>query len=527
MEMVDNDRKPVQLDLDAYKMLDNFKQQNRLSSMSEAVKYAVMKGSPNGEIDYMALSVLGTDGVLTVDAESPGTVTIDDLEKLLYALPAEYRAGAALFVNCRTDLAIRMFKKTNPYAREGEPESEHVWKSGPEDGRPTAFGYPVYVTDVLDDIPAPNESAVIALLGNPEYFIFKKYKKAGELEVPNAFRKLEIKQVDAKTKAFYDYFVNGKIDSKNLIIGGPDPEVDEENSGFALVPDEIEKKIRRAVAAKSLIRQLVSVRTICSDRIRIRSLDEATVGWNKIDVSDTTQRLIPSEDYQYVEDIKKFVQSTKPGVLDPEQVGKSLVDSEDALFIIGWGHKAEEPEGILNSKCNVVAAKSDGTITAYDALDVVYAVPIQYRPNASWLVNPKTEEILKTLIDGKGQHLWEESKTAGKPNTFMGYPIYTHEAMPIISSDSDAKVAIFGDLKSGYRIVDHTGMRMKRHDNGAVMVHERIGGSIVRPDAIRILKVSPDEHAQESHRNANKEVIDDLSNRLIGLYGEISKHPIN
>jgi HK97 family phage major capsid protein len=80
----------------------------------------------------------------------------------------------------------------------------------------------------------------------------------------------------------------------------------------------------------------------------------------------------------------------------------------------------------------------------------------------------------------------------------MGYPIYTHEAMPVISSDSDAKVAIFGDLKSGYRIVDHSGMRMKRHDNGDVMIHERIGGSVLRPDAIRILKVSADEHVKES-----------------------------
>ena len=59
-----------------------------------------------------------------------------------------------------------------------------------------------------------------------------------------------------------------------------------------------------------------------------------------------------------------------------------------------------------------------------------------------------------------------------------------------------AKVAIFSDIRSGYRIVDRLGMTVQRltelyAEAGLVgfKVHYRVGGGVIRPDPLRILNV--------------------------------------
>jgi len=60
-------------------------------------------------------------------------------------------------------------------------------------------------------------------------------------------------------------------------------------------------------------------------------------------------------------------------------------------------------------------------------------------------------------------------------------------------------VAIFGDLRSGYRILDRLGITIQRltelyAEYGLIgfRVHYRVGGGVIRPNALRVLHVKVD-----------------------------------
>ena len=68
--------------------------------------------------------------------------------------------------------------------------------------------------------------------------------------------------------------------------------------------------------------------------------------------------------------------------------------------------------------------------------------------------------------------------------------------MPVIPSSGTADVVIFGDVRAGYRVIDRLGMTLQRlvelySEQGLIgfKVHFRVGGGVIRPDALRILQV--------------------------------------
>ena len=52
-----------------------------------------------------------------------------------------------------------------------------------------------------------------------------------------------------------------------------------------------------------------------------------------------------------------------------------------------------------------------------------------------------------------GGFLWLSSVAAGLPNTLLGKPIYSSDYMPKIGDNGEA-IAMFGDFRSGYQIVE-------------------------------------------------------------------------
>ena len=68
-------------------------------------------------------------------------------------------------------------------------------------------------------------------------------------------------------------------------------------------------------------------------------------------------------------------------------------------------------------------------------------------------------------------------------------------SIPAIGSSSECDIGIFGDLRAGYRILDRQGMTMQRlvelyATAGLIglLAGFRVGGAVVRPNAIRILQ---------------------------------------
>jgi len=332
----------------------------------------------------------------------------------------------------------------------------------------------------------------------------------------------ESKEDNFQKKAFFKFMREGKQaltpeETKALVS---------DTDGQILIPEELESEIYRELPKITIIRNLATVRTIRSDRIRRRSLNEVIVGWGKLETMTSPtipeETLVPSEEWQYVEDLYGLTKVGEDELMDTDvaleaiisdSFARAIAETEDTAFITGTGHSNGQPEGILNG--TVVArvnAGQPGAITADDILGLPYEVPAQYRKNGVFIMNSKTEKALRllkssinvtvvgtdtTTVDGQGQYLWQPSLQAGRPATLDGYPVYNQDDMPVIpTAGTAADVVIFGDVRAGYRVIDRLGMTLQRlvelySEQGLIgfKVHFRVGGGVIRPDALRILKV--------------------------------------
>ena len=288
----------------------------------------------------------------------------------------------------------------------------------------------------------------------------------------------------------------------------------ENQNGQILVPEEVEMELYRQLPMLTVVRQLATVKQTRSDRIRRRSINETIVNWGKLETVNPPQiaqdNLTAGEAYTYIEDLYGLALVGEDELMDTDinlqnfivdSFARAIAEKEEAAFINGQGHSAGQPEGILYVDQLIpgverVHTTTAGVLTADDILKLIYAVPAQYRTNGTLLVNSQTEYAMRIMKDTvNGQYLWQPSLQAGRPATFAGYPVMNSEFIPGITDGHE--VAIFGDIRSGYTIYDRLSVTIQRLDElfatwGMVgfKVHFRVGGAVVRPDALRVLDVS-------------------------------------
>ena len=88
----------------------------------------------------------------------------------------------------------------------------------------------------------------------------------------------------------------------------------------------------------------------------------------------------------------------------------------------------------------------------------------------------------------EGGFLWQPSVILGRPNTFLGFPMYTQDNIGTLAGTEQVIMA-FGNFEAGYKILDHaSNMSIQRlvelfAEAGLVgfKVHKRVGGYCVRP----------------------------------------------
>lgn len=280
----------------------------------------------------------------------------------------------------------------------------------------------------------------------------------------------------------------------------------EDATGQYLVEPELDAEIVRTLPEITIMRNLCTIRTIGKDRIKMRSLSEVTVGWGKLetgkDITESNQ--VPgAPTYQYVEDLYGLSKIGEDELMDSDvnlepvladSFSRALGEAEELAFITGAGHDSEQPEGVVTNDQLITDTKgtnASDAIIVEEFLDMLYGCPTKYRKNGVFIVNSATELALRKLREksadstNQGSFLWQPSVQAGKPNTFLGKPIYTQDDMPTISTGNI--VAIFGDFKSGYRIVDRVGMTIQRltelyAEAGLVgfKIHKRVTGGVMR-----------------------------------------------
>jgi HK97 family phage major capsid protein len=104
-------------------------------------------------------------GVPTVAAAAAATISVDDLKKLIYATPAQYRRNGRFTIPSGTELAISVLKDGN---------GQYIWQQSVQAGRPSSLlGFPV---ENQEDIAVIAASARVAAFGdfNAGYRIYDR-----------------------------------------------------------------------------------------------------------------------------------------------------------------------------------------------------------------------------------------------------------------------------------------------------------------------------------------------------------------
>ncbi|MFE2017590.1 phage major capsid protein [Streptomyces sp. NPDC059499] len=280
----------------------------------------------------------------------------------------------------------------------------------------------------------------------------------------------------------------------------------ENTAGEILVPEDLETEIYRALPGLTVVRAMASQRSLTSNRVRRRSLSEVSVGWGKLETGTALTDSMPStptEEFTYVEDLYGLAKVGEDELDDSDtnieafvrdSFGRAVGEAEDTAFTIGTGHASQQPIGFMTAGGGVatVAAAAAAAISVDDMKKLIYAVPAQYRRNGRFALSSTTELAISLLKDLNGQYVWQQSVQAGRPNTFLGYALENQEDIAAVAAS--ARSVAFGDFNSGYRVYDRAGMTVKVLDqlyaeDGMVgwKIRMRVGGDVVRPDALRIL----------------------------------------
>jgi len=289
-----------------------------------------------------------------------------------------------------------------------------------------------------------------------------------------------------------------RLEAKALSAGsGPD--------GGYLAPATVEGEILRRLAAVSPIRSLATVRTISTGTYKKAfSTTGPASGW----VAETAGRpqtgapalaelAFPAMELYAMPAATQTLLDDAIVDIDQwiaEEVESAFAEQEGAAFVNGDG--IDKPKGFLAyptvadadwswGRIGTLETGAAGAFAASDPsdilVDLIYALKAGYRQNASFVMNRKTQAVLRKLKDTTGHYLWAPPATAGAQATLLGFPVVEAEDMPDIAAGSLA--IAFGDFRRGYLVVDRAGVRILRDPYSAkphVLFYttKRVGGGV-------------------------------------------------
>lgn len=284
--------------------------------------------------------------------------------------------------------------------------------------------------------------------------------------------------------------------------------VADDTSGGYLAPAEFSAEVDKNLVQFSPVRAAARVGQTSSGSVIIpRRTGKPTAYW----VGETETRTATGSTYGQaeipVDEIACYVDVSNKLLEDAAvdvngEVAFDLAEEfgrlEGVAFVSGDGVK--KPLGFMSdttvaysvSGSASVIADADGGIDGL--IDLLYAMHPFYRSRGVWMANGTTIGKLRKLKDVDKQYIWQPSIREGQPDTLLGRPIIEAPDMPDISGGTYPLV--FGDFATAYRVYDRVGLSVLRDPYtqataGLTRIHarKRVGGRLVRPEAIRKLKI--------------------------------------
>lgn len=319
----------------------------------------------------------------------------------------------------------------------------------------------------------------------------------------------------AEHKSAFDLYVRTgesaglkRLEEKALSSGsGPD--------GGYLAPPQVEREVIRRLSTLSPIRAIAGNRTISGGLYKVaHAISGAASGW----VAETAAR--PQTDSPTLAELSfpamelYAMPAATQTLLDDaivdidqwiaDEVETAFAEQEGAAFVSGDG--VGKPKGFLGydtvadaswewGKLGFIATGAAGAFPGANPsdilVDLIYALKSGYRQNASFVMNRKTQAMVRKFKDAQGHYLWQPPAGPGQAASLMGFPVVEAEDMPDIAANADA--IAFGDFKRGYLVVDRAGVRILRDPYSAkpyVLFYttKRVGGGVQDFSAIKLMR---------------------------------------
>ncbi|MGO4995657.1 phage major capsid protein [Oribacterium sp. Sow4_G1_1] len=265
--------------------------------------------------------------------------------------------------------------------------------------------------------------------------------------------------------------------------------------GGYLVPEEYDSRLIQTLEEENIMRKL-STRIITSGEHKINiAATKPAAAWIEegaaLTFGDATFGQILLDAHKLHVAIKVTEELLYDNAFGLEnyiidQFGKALANAEEDAFLNGTG--VGQPLGLFADKGGGTVANTVTALTTDAAIGLVYALKRPYRKNASFIINDQLIAQLRTLKDNNGTYMWQPALTAGEPDKFLGYDVYTSQYAP-------SNAIAFGDYKY-YNIGDRGTRSFKQLNelfagNGMIgyVAKERVDGKLILPEAVQILKI--------------------------------------
>lgn len=292
-------------------------------------------------------------------------------------------------------------------------------------------------------------------------------------------------------------------DEMKALTTGTDPD------GGYFVPTAMSQRIIDKVYESSPIRQLATVENIGTNELEIPiDTDEAGAGWvgeEEARPETTTPRvasmIIPVHElYAKPKATQRVLEDAS---IDLEawlatKIADKFARLEATAFLVGNGVK--KPRGLLTYPAGTglgqieQAVTGDANlITADSIMKLPWLLQERYHGNARWLLKRSSLAALAVLKDTTNNYLWSPGLREGAANSLAGYPVAMADDIPAVAAG--ALVALFGDFRAAYTVVERLGIRTLRDPYSAkpfveFYTRRRVGGDVVDKAAVKILKVA-------------------------------------
>ena len=290
---------------------------------------------------------------------------------------------------------------------------------------------------------------------------------------------------------------------------------DDANGGVFVMPF-LDAELGKLLREFSMPRELASVVSISTDKweqIVMNKVNGALWEKDMANFTDQTKTNTFNKLNLLVENLHAIAIFSDDLINDSafDIVSAILTDvAEDMAIAEGlsyWtGSGVGELNGILNTPTATdsfngierVTAANANSIILDDIYDLTGSLIPRYQQNAQFKANRDTITALRKLRSdsgagaGTGDYLWQPSNQAGVPDVLAGYPISQAQELSATLTTGIEGV-VFGDFRQGTKIIDRMGMTVLRdnltqYPNIAYKVKKRVGGGVVKGQALKILK---------------------------------------